>query len=202
MRNGFLYLAAIVLMALAGCGSEDSTDVEATADTASPNSEAETVASFTLTSTSFDSGGAIPEEFACEDEGGNDISPQLSWSDPPVGTSSYAIVMDDEIAPCGSGDDACMHWSVFNIPADVTALGEGEDPTEHAGVTLGRNYTGGDGYAGPCPPEAHLYKITVFALADGAPLIQTGDAVTRSRFESRNAEFILGSDTIQGTFTP
>jgi hypothetical protein len=202
MRIIAVSLAVSTLLLVSGCGSDEDEKTTATETDIVDDMTDTSSASFSLSSSSFDSGGAIPEDLACEDEGGSDISPQLSWSSSPAGTASYAIVMDDEIPPCGSGDDACMHWSVLNIPADVTSLAEGEDVTTIAGVATGRNYTGANGYAGPCPPEAHIYKITVFALGADAPVIMDGEAVTRGSFEKDNAQFILGSDTIQGTFTP
>ena len=144
----------------------------------------------------------MPDICACEDLGGSDISPELSWSNPPAGTTSYAVVMDDETPPCGQGDQACLHWSVFNLPADKISLAAGEDVSAVSGIALGRNYTGTDGYAGPCPPAAHVYNITVYALGQDAPVVKSGGAYTRSSFEEEYAAFILGSDTLQGTFKP
>lgn len=192
-------LAGMALFLNSACGEEEDT----TATTASTGAmDTATVASFSLTSAAFIAGKEIPDEQACEDEGGSDVSPAVAWSDPPEGTVSYAIIMDDETPPCGSGDGACMHWSVFNIPLDVTSLETGEDPTAIPGVTVGRNYTGSDGYAGPCPPQAHVYKVTIYALAGGAPVVESSKAYTRSSFEAGFASFILGQDTVEGSFTP
>lgn len=57
--------------------------------------------------------------FGC---GGENISPQLSWRNPPVGTKSYAITVFDPDAPTGSG---WWHWTMVNIPAQVHDLPTG-----------------------------------------------------------------------------
>ena len=42
-----------------------------------------------LTSISFSNGGNIPKQFTCE---GEDISPELSWSNAPSGTKTFALI--------------------------------------------------------------------------------------------------------------
>jgi len=53
---------------------------------------------------------------------GKNISPQLSWSNAPVGTKSFAITVYDPDAPTGSG---WWHWLVFNIDKSVDTLKTG-----------------------------------------------------------------------------
>lgn len=103
--------------------------------------------------------------FGCE--GGN-ISPSLTWKNPPAGTKSFAITMYDPDAPTGSG---WWHWVVFNIPADVTSLPSGAgDPTLNKlpkGAVQSRTDFGSTEYGGPCPPKGdkpHRYIFTVYAL--------------------------------------
>jgi Raf kinase inhibitor-like YbhB/YbcL family protein len=94
--------------------------------------------------------------------GGNE-SPELSWTDVPRGTRSFAVVMFDETA-------SFMHWGMYNISADVTEL------PQNAGVvgsTFGQqipndSFNGAE-YYGPCPPSnfppnVHHYVFTVYAL--------------------------------------
>lgn len=100
--------------------------------------------------------------FGCS---GENISPQLSWQNPPVGTKSYAITLFDPDAPTGSG---WWHWTVVNIPAHVQALpsGVGKDKLP-AGAIQGRNDFGYSGFGGACPPagdKPHRYQFTVWAL--------------------------------------
>lgn len=85
--------------------------------------------------------------------GGEDVSPQLSWSGAPDGTRSYAVTCFDPDAPTASG---FWHWAVYDIPADVTELptDAGSDPHPGGGITLG-NDAGLNRYAGAAPPEGH-----------------------------------------------
>lgn len=115
----------------------------------------------------FTDGSLIPQRFTCE---GDDVSPALSWTDPPAGTASFALIVDDPDAPRGTW----THWTLFNLPATTTGLAEGW----RAGGTSGRNDFGNTGYGGPCPPRGHgphryffrLYALDVahLALAEGA----------------------------------
>ena len=58
-------------------------------------------ASFSLTSS--DLRGARPQVSGNLCAGGQDISPQLSWSDIPSGTQSFVVTMCDPKAPTVSG---------------------------------------------------------------------------------------------------
>ena len=100
--------------------------------------------------------------FGCE--GGN-VSPQLSWTDAPEGTKSFAITVYDPDAPTGSG---WWHWNVVNIPASVNSLPRGigtDHPLPNGAIVLTNDY-GVSGFGGACPPpgEVHRYKFTVYAL--------------------------------------
>ncbi len=81
--------------------------------------------------------------FGCS---GENISPQLSWRNPPAGTKSYAITVFDPDSPTGSG---WWHWTMVNIPAQIHDLPTGPDknmlPT---GVMQGRNDFGYAGFGG------------------------------------------------------
>ena len=79
------------------------------------------VPSFELTSRSFQDGETLqpPQRSGKLHAGGDDASPQLSWSGAPAGTRSFAVTVFDHDAPGAGG---FWHWSVINIPAVVTAL--------------------------------------------------------------------------------
>lgn len=97
----------------------------------------------TLTSSAFDDGGSIPGRHSCD---GEDLSPPLTWSEPPQGTVSLVLLVDDPDAPGGT----FTHWLAWGLPAGEGGLAEGEGaPVE------GENGFGTRGYRGPCPPRGH-----------------------------------------------
>ena len=118
-----------------------------------------------LKATAFTSGSEIPRQFTCT---GSNISPALTWSAPPEGTESFALLMDDPDAP----GRTWVHWVLYDLPASERALQEGVEPkgTLPSGARQGRNDFGRIGYGGPCPPPgpAHRYVLKLFAL--DAPL--------------------------------
>jgi len=114
-----------------------------------------------VSSSVFAEGEVIPDSYTCQ---GRDISPPLAWSQPPAGTQSLALIVDDPDAPVG----VFTHWVIFNVPADSGGLPEAvltkaELPS---GALQGKNDFGRTGYAGPCPPPGrpHWYQFTVYAL--------------------------------------
>ena len=102
-------------------------------------------------------------------EGGLDKSPQVSWSAGPEGTKSYAVTVFDPDAPTASG---FWHWSVVNIPADVTSLREGACTAGDIsglpeGAIVMRNDAGFNGFVGAAPPAEHgphRYILAVHAV--------------------------------------
>ena len=117
---------------------------------------------FTLTSTGFTDGGALPD---AQVHAKGNRSPQLSWSGAPEGTKSFAITCYDPDAPTGSG---FWHWTVANIPAEVTELAEDASSAGlPKGAVEGRTDFGEPGFGGAAPPPGHgphRYIFTVFAV--------------------------------------
>ncbi len=107
-----------------------------------------------LTSTAFAEGERIQDRYTCE---GDDLSPPLAWSDPPVGTVALALCCDDPDA----GRYPLTHWLAWGLEPAAGALGEGE-----AAPSEGRNDFGAPGYRGPCPPpgKPHRYVFRLYAL--------------------------------------
>lgn len=158
-------------------------------------------AAFSISSSSYADNGVIPAPNACQALGGSDLSPQLTLRHLPSNASTIAILMDDEVAPCETGVGACVHWAVFNLPASKTTFAEGESLGSISGVTYGQTYDGNAaGYAGPCPPNDHIYKLTVFALNADTPTIAQGTSLTRSTFASTYAANIVGQSTWTGRY--
>ena len=123
---------------------------------------------FTLSSSSVGGQATMNEVFDGFGCTGANVSPQLSWSNPPEGTKGYAITIYDKDAPTGSG---WWHWLVFDLPATTLSLPAGAgDPAKNmmpAGAIQSRTDLGAPGYGGPCPPPGHgphQYVVTVYAL--------------------------------------
>jgi len=98
--------------------------------------------------------------FGCK---GKNISPELSWQNPPKGTKSFAVTVYDPDAPTGSG---WWHWLVFNIESSSRGLAKGVDLSKSGAIESLTDF-GKAGFGGACPPEgdkAHSYIFTVHAL--------------------------------------
>ena len=101
-------------------------------------------------------------------EGGQDASPQLTWSGAPAGTKSFVVTVYDPDAPTQSG---FWHWSVANIPANVTSLSTGAGDENGSGLPNGAYQLANDAglhrFLGAAPPAGHgphRYYIVVHAL--------------------------------------
>jgi Raf kinase inhibitor-like YbhB/YbcL family protein len=120
-----------------------------------------TDAALLITSSAFEGGGTIPTRYTCD---GEDLSPPLSWSEPPAGTGSLVLLCDDPDAPAGTWD----HWVLFNIPATARSLPQNlpSAPVLDGAGVHGANSWGRIGYGGPCPPEGteHRYYFRLYAL--------------------------------------
>ena len=120
---------------------------------------------FTLTSTDISDGGTMPPpqlSKAFGVEGGEDKSPQLSWSGFPAETKSFVVTCYDPDAPTVSG---FWHWVMYDVPASVTSLEAGASPPEGAKVL--KNDAGFAGFCGAAPPPSHgqhRYQFCVTAL--------------------------------------
>jgi Raf kinase inhibitor-like YbhB/YbcL family protein len=146
------FIPAVLCIALASCGASDRSTNHGEGGGTVENA---TLAKLELTSDAFGNGQAIPAQFTCD---GANRSPALSWGEPPQGTKSFALVVDDPDAPSGT----FRHWGAYDIPANARSIG--------AGAAIGTQATndfGKIGYGGPCPPKGHgphHYHFKLFAL--------------------------------------
>ena len=75
---------------------------------------------FRLTSPAYAEGSQIPTQYSCADP--NAASPALSWSNPPAGTASFAIILHDTDGAPAKGAMDVTHWIFWNIPASSTQV--------------------------------------------------------------------------------
>lgn len=148
---------AVVLTTIA-CGGGGSVDFSAVGAAAGE---------FSLTSQAFEDGGRIPTRYTCD---GVDRSPPIGWSNPPEGTQSYVLIVEDPDAPGGT----FTHWIILEIPSDRTALPEGIPASERTltGLVQLRNDFKRHSYGGPCPSSGapHRYRFLLYALDDSPAL--------------------------------
>ena len=124
---------------------------------------------FTLTSNDITDGGVLPD---AQVQAKGNSSPHLKWSGAPEGTKSFAVTCYDPDAPTGSG---FWHWTVANIPADVTELPAGSPiPT---GAVEGRTDFGEPGYGGARATPLHLHGVRRGCGAAGGDAGQFGRGV-------------------------
>jgi Raf kinase inhibitor-like YbhB/YbcL family protein len=143
---------------------------------------------FSVESSAFKGGSAIPEKFACD--GGNALPP-LKVAGTPPGTAALALLVDDPDAPSG----LFTHLLAWNLPATTESIDGALPP---AAVT-GTNDFGKSGWGGPCPPpgKPHHYRFHVYALK--APLALAPGA-KRAAFDQALAGNTLGEALLMGTY--
>ncbi len=120
----------------------------------------------TLANSSWQDGGEIPVKYA---QAGMSVSPGLSWTNVPMGTVEFVLVMNDpEPVQRGSATADILHWMVAKIPASMNSIAEG---AFSAGGTVPAGVKVIQAYRGPGAPAAgpvHHYTLTLYAL--NAPL--------------------------------
>ncbi|MFL5681441.1 MAG: YbhB/YbcL family Raf kinase inhibitor-like protein [Chloroflexota bacterium] len=155
---------------------------------ASPSSEP--TMPFTISSTAFAEGEAIPRKFSCD---GENVSPALAWEGVPDGAASLALIVDD---PDAGG---FVHWVVFDMTASQTgALAEAVSASPDA-PPQGKNGRGQIGWTGPCPPSGtHHYNFTLYALDGDLGLTGTP---TADEVRQAAAGHIVGESLVVGTYS-
>jgi Raf kinase inhibitor-like YbhB/YbcL family protein len=190
----------LLLALLAGCGNDS---LPSTADAAidafvldgqfdGPSAQ------FTLTSPTITDGGTFPLSGACTTKGGMNESPQLVFANAPAGTMSFAVVLTDL-------SNSLVHCAIYDVPGTATGLPANVDkiyaPTAVPGAHQTNNYSGTRGYAGPCPPNAHMYQFKVYALATSS-LPNSTMSTTKEQLVTTSSGSNLGTATLTATFTP
>ncbi len=149
---------------------------------------------FSLSTTSFPADGEIPKKFTCD---AADTSPQLSWTDAPAGTQSFALISDDPDAPVGTW----VHWVLFDLPPQTQELPEGVAKVDElpTGGRQGRNDFRKIGYSGPCPPpgKPHRYFFKLYALDK---VLGLKPDVSKQEVEQAMQGHILGKAEIMGKY--
>jgi len=132
---------------------------------------ADAAGTFTLQSKTFADGKMMPKKVANSQTNmatnpncvGDNVSPELSWSNVPDGTKSLALLMFD---PEGRAPSGVSHWVAYGIAPSVTGFAEGETAKDSDKYVGGKSLMGVGHYSGPCtPPNASPHHYTFVLIA-------------------------------------
>lgn len=182
--------------ATAALPTETPASTETPAPAATPIPPTPIPAPFLLTSAAFEEGGAIPVQYTCD---GENVSLPLAWTDPPEGTQSLALIVDDPDAQSVAGF-TWIHWVLFNIPAGARGLPEGVplDATLADGTVHGNSSWKRVGYGGPCPPNGeHRYYHKLYALD---AMLDLDAGATAADLEAAMEGHVLGQVELIGRY--
>src|ERR1700680_4087699 len=189
--NSRLLLAAAGIMLTAWCMNSI-----ANAGEAAPTG-------FQLSSTPFTDGGMLPGRTAftkgpnspnCV---GENISPQLSWSNPPPAAKSFVLTMVDQEGSGGLGD---FDMIVYGISPSVSSFTEGELSKPSDKYVGGKNAWGIYTWRGMCPPPGtamHHYVIKIISTdldpKDLPPGLTLQEVEGRLRGHTEQASALVGT---------
>lgn len=118
-----------------------------------------------MTTPAWEDGGIIPNKYTMA-AGPMAVSPELKWSQVPMGTQSFVLLLHDPEPVLNKGSKMDItHWLIWNIPGTSTGLPEGvpsgELPDGSRQISLR-----GNAYMGPGAPAGpyHHYTFELFAL--------------------------------------
>jgi Raf kinase inhibitor-like YbhB/YbcL family protein len=180
------FAAALALAALASCGAKPNATTNNQGGTAMDNAA---LTRLSLSSSAFGDGQPIPVQYTCD---GTDQSPPLAWGEPPPGTKSFALIVDDPDAPSG----LFRHWGAYDIPASTRSIAAGQQVGTQAVNGFGKA-----GYGGPCPPQGHgphHYHFKLFAL--DVPSLGLKGQVNVGDLEREAEKHAVGRGELIGTY--
>lgn len=143
-----------------------------------------------IQSAAFGSLESIPKRYTSD---GDNVSPPLAWSKLPADTQQLVLICHDPDAPLPHG---FTHWTLYNIPPNVSQISEGEGSQ----FTEGMNSAGQTGYTGPAPPPnhgPHHYYFWLYALNQALDL-QPG--LTREQLIDAIADAVTAQARLVGVY--
>jgi len=150
-------------------------------------------AAMRITSPAFQHEETIPGKYTCK---GANVNPPLRIEDVPEGTQSLVLIMDDPDVPKNLRPEGVWdHWLVYNMPADLKVISEGEQPPGLPGQGTAGNLH----YSGPCPPpgKTHRYFFSLYALDTKLHLV---DEPSKAELMKAMEGHIVGRAILMGRF--
>jgi Raf kinase inhibitor-like YbhB/YbcL family protein len=117
-----------------------------------------------LTTSGWPDGQQIPIKYT---QAGEQVSPELKWTNVPAGTVSFVINMLDPDVSVQKGTETQPHWIVWNIPGTATGLPENVPHGAELPDGMRQISATGPQYRGPGAAASgplHHYTIEVYAL--------------------------------------
>jgi Raf kinase inhibitor-like YbhB/YbcL family protein len=158
-----------------------------------------------MTTTSFEDGGVVPDKYT-QKAGPMAVSPELKWSQVPMGTQSFVLLMHDpEPVLQKSSKTDILHWLAWNIPGTSTGLPEGIQQGELPDGTRQVSLRGG-GYMGPGAPAGpyHHYTFELYALDTKLEIPQPGQGTNAAEVRTKVVDamdgHVLGKAVLVGRF--
>jgi Raf kinase inhibitor-like YbhB/YbcL family protein len=155
----------------------------------------------TLTTPAWPDGDPIPVKFT---QAGEQVSPELNWTNVPEGTQSFVLHMRDPDVARNRGTEDQVHWLVWNIPGTVTGFPENVPKGEQLKDGSRQISATGAVYRGPGAPATgplHHYTLELYALDTKIDLPAGTDAWdTRTKVFAAMQGHVLGKAVYVGLF--
>jgi len=161
---------------------------------------------FSLSSTTFKDGTMMPVKVANMNQPGanpnpncvgQNVSPQLTWSNPPDGTKSFALTMVD---PEGRGGLGVFHWVAYGIPPNVNSFAEGEVSKASDKYVGGKSTQGVGNFSGPCTPPGSPHHYTFKIIATDLDPKELPPGLTLPELEAKLNMHVKGAAGLVGLF--
>jgi Raf kinase inhibitor-like YbhB/YbcL family protein len=155
-----------------------------------------------LTTTAWQDGSVIPLKHT---QAGEEVSPPLTWTDPPETTQSFVLIVHDIDATNADANSDTLHWMVWNIPAKTRSLPERVAQGPELPDGSRQIAQTGPYYRGPAAPATgpeHHYVFDLYALDAMVEVPAVGQTVaqTRAAVLAAMTGHVRGKGTLIGRF--
>ena len=149
---------------------------------------------FVITSSAFTNSDNIPKSYSCDIKNANMFP--LEWKNPPVGTKSFALIIEDPDVPNLQPGKTFTHLVVWNIDKNATSINNFAQINNNAGLNSTNKHT----FVPMCPPRGHgihRYFVKLYALDTILDLSKNSDT---DKLRSEMKKHILGVATLMGKY--